>query len=140
MTKDEILGVFHDEFDFISDKFELIDLLENGSKMDYDIIQYLKLPSDENNIVWHPGVYIFFGNANIYRVGVSMHNSRGRVMQHLKAETSKNGYSIWDIDKYDDKSILLLNVKEKKNNHWLLAIEAYLEKELKPLIPSGRIG
>ena len=125
--KEEIINAFFNEFGFIKDKFEILDLLGNGVPMDHETIKSLKLPSKDYDIVWHPGVYAFIGNDQLYRVGVSMINSRHRVMQHLIEETSKNGYSIWDIEKFEDKSILLINVKEKKDRHWLLAIEAFFE-------------
>ena len=136
MSKGEIL----ESLGFIKDKFELIELLENNSAMDYKTIEYLKLPSKDNNIVWHPGVYVFIGNNELYRVGVSMRNSRSRVMEHLKAETSKDGYCIWDINKYQDKSILLFNVKDVSDKHFLLALEAFLETKFQPKIKAGRIG
>ena len=138
--KQEVINAFVSEFGFIKDKFELIELLENNSAMDYKTIEYLKLPSKDNNIVWHPGVYVFIGNNELYRVGVSMRNSRSRVMEHLKAETSKDGYCIWDINKYQDKSILLFNVKDVSDKHFLLALEAFLETKFQPKIKAGRIG
>lgn len=138
--KEQLIHAFESEFNFIKDKFELIDILANNSPMDYETIEYLKLPSEDNNIIWHPGVYMFIGNNEIYRVGVSMRNSRARVMEHLNAETSKDGYCVWDIDKFLDKSILLINVKEKSDRHWLLAIEAFLETRFNPKIKAGRIG
>jgi hypothetical protein len=61
-------------------------------------------------------------------------------MEHLDACTSKNGFSIWDIDKYPDKSILLFNIKKKDDRHWLLAIEAFFEEKFNPLIKAGRVG
>lgn len=138
--KQEVINAFESEFGFIKDKFELIELLENNSAMDYKTIEYLKLPSKDNNIVWHPGVYVFIGNNELYRVGVSMRNSRSRVMEHLKAETSKDGYCVWDINKYQDKSILLFNVKDVSDKHFLLALEAFLETKFQPKIKAGRIG
>lgn len=140
MIKEHIILTFKNEFHFLEDKFEILDLLENDSKMDSEIIKELKLPTADFNIVWHPGVYLFLGNNSVYRVGVSMRNSRARVMQHLNACTSKNGHSIWGINDFDDKSILLFNVKKREDRHWLLAIEAYFEKEFKPLINAARIG
>ncbi len=135
-----LLNAFESEFGFIRDKFEIMNLLADNSPMDYEAIEHLKLPSEENNIVWHPGVYVFIGNSSIYRVGVSMNNSRWRVMQHLEAWTAKDGHCIWDIDKHKDKSILLFNVKRKEDRHWLLALEAFFEIQFKPLIRAGRIG
>lgn len=140
IVKQLLIDAFKQEFSFITDKFEIIDLLANNSPMDHEVIEYLKLPSDNYNIVWHPGVYAFIGNNQLYRVGVSMQNSRARVMQHLEACTAKNGFCIWDIADYDDQSILLFNVKNKEDRHWLLAIEAFLEIKFLPLIKASRIG
>ncbi|RYD59059.1 MAG: hypothetical protein EOP56_02185 [Sphingobacteriales bacterium] len=135
-----LIAEFEKEFGFIRNKFEVMNLLGNNSAMDNDVIEYLKLPSEENNIVWHPGVYVFIGNNSIYRVGVSMNNSRLRVMQHLEGWTAKGEYCIWDIDKFDDKAILLFNVKNRQDRHWLLALEAFFEINFQPLIRAGRIG
>lgn len=60
-------------------------------------------------------------------------------MQHLDACTAKDGYCVWDIDKFEDKAILLFNVKDKSDKHWLLALEAFFETKFKPLIPAGRV-
>lgn len=139
MNKTKIIEDFNSEFGFIKDKFVFMDLLENNP-LDSKIIESLKLPSEDDNIVWHAGVYFFIGNNSIYRIGVSMNNSRARVLQHLDACTSKDGHCILDIDKYEDKSILLCNVKEKASRHWLLSIEAYFEEKYKPLIKASRIG
>lgn len=66
--KQQIIDAFETEFGFIKDKFELIDILANNTSMDYETIEYLKLPSEQFNIVWHPGVYAFIGNNTLYRV------------------------------------------------------------------------
>ena len=140
MIKEQIIRMFESEFGFIQDKFEIMDLLGNNSPMDYKTIEFLALPSKDYNIVWHAGVYLFIGNDQVYRVGVSLKNSRHRVMQHLDVGTSKDGNSVMDIDKYPDKSILLFNVKNMEDRHWLLALEAYFEEKLNPLIKASRIG
>ena len=138
--KEQIIDAFELEFEFIKDKFEIIDLLSNNSPMDYETVECLKLPTDDYNIVWHPGVYMFIGNKSLYRVGVSMHNSRARVMQHLDACTEKDGFCVWDIDNFPDKSIVLFNIKNKLDKHWLLAVEAFFEMKFEPKIKAGRIG
>jgi hypothetical protein len=140
MIKDDIILAFKTEFHFVQDKFEIMDLLANNSPMDYDVIDSLRLPTSEYNIVWHPGVYVFLGNNSVYRVGVSMRNSRGRVMEHLIANTSTDVHSIWDIAEHDDGSILLFNVKDVADRHWLKALEVYLECKFTPHIRSKRIG
>ena len=62
MIKEHVISAFKKEFHFVQSKFEIIDLLENNSPMDYDIINDLKLPTSDYNIIWHPGVYVFLGN------------------------------------------------------------------------------
>lgn len=138
--KHQIIEAFETEFYFIKDKIEVMDMLDNNTPMDYETFDYLRLPSYDYNIIWHPGVYVFIGNNSVYRVGVSLRNSRARVMEHLDVGTQKDGHNIWDIDKYDDKSILLFNVKNKLDKHWLPALEIYLEEKFKPLISASRIG
>ena len=138
--KEQLIEAFEKEFGFIKDKFVLMDLLSDDSPMNYKTIEYLKLPSEEYNIIWHPGVYAFLGYNSLYRVGVSMRNSRKRVIEHLNVNTHKDGYSIWDINEASDKSILLFNVKDKADRHWLLALEAFIETRFNPKIKAGRIG
>ena len=138
--KEQVIEAFKQEFSFVVDKFELIDLLSNNSPMEIKTIENLKLPSADNNIVWHPGVYIFIGNNKLYKVGVSMRNSRERVMQHLKVWTNEGGNCIWDINKFADKSIFLFNIKKKVDRHWLLALEVFIENKYEPLIKAKRIG
>jgi hypothetical protein len=84
--------------------------------MDYAAINSIRLPTDD----------------------YSMRNSRERVMQHLVASTGHNEYNIWHIAEYDDCAILLFNVKDVADRHWLLALEVFLERKFNPLIPSLR--
>jgi hypothetical protein len=138
--KQQVIEAFETEFGFIKEKFEIMDILGNNSPMDYETIEYMKLPNEEYNIIWHPGVYVFIGNNLVYRVGRSMGNSRARVMEHLLAGTRNDKHEIWDIDKYPDKSILLINVKDRADKHWLLALEIFLETKFNPLIKAKRNG
>lgn len=140
MIKNEIINAFHEIFGFIEDKFEIMELLPNGKKIDYEEINKIKLPSDEYNIVWHPGVYLFIGNNKMYRAGVSMRNSRNRVLEHIYQGTEASGYRIWDIDQYDDRSIMLFNIKDPSESYWLLALELFFEERFKPLIKARRKG
>lgn len=140
MIKNTIISEFNETFSFIRNKFEIIELLENSEKIDYDKINDLKLPSDDFNIVWHPGVYLFIGNKRVYRVGVSLRNSRNRVMQHIGDGTTGGGHCVCDIDKFDDRSILLFNIKNPEDRFWLLALELFFEEKFTPLIKARRKG
>jgi hypothetical protein len=137
--KEIIKEEFYNTFSNLKDEIEIMDLMEH-CKFGGLEIRDLKLPSIEYDIVWHPGVYMFIGNNSLYRVGVSMENSRKRVLQHLEDWTNNGTHSIWDIDNYEDKSVLLFNVKNIDKKYWLLAIEAFFEMNFSPLIKAKRIG
>ncbi len=136
----QVISAFQEEFSFIKDKFEIMNLLPKGVHMNEKEIEEIKLPSPENNMVWHPGVYVFIANDKVYRVGVSINNSRARVLQHLKACTHYNSHQVWHLNKHEDRAILLFNVKNSSDRHWLLALEVFLETKFLPLIPAKRKG
>ena len=142
MTVNEIIKEFEDQFSPIREKFEILKLLEGERKLDYYEIEHLALPSAEYNIIWHPGVYIFFGNGKPYRVGRHLSNSRLRVLQHLNIGTGNENAKVWDIENAPDREIILFNVKDKKDYHWVAAVEIYMEKILKQelQIPAKRQG
>lgn len=138
--KEEVIKAFKDEFGAVAEKFVIMDLLEDGTLMEYKAITEVRLPSKEYNRVFYPGVYVFIGNDTVYRVGVSMRNSRERVRQHINAQRTIGVTSIMDIDQFSDRSILLFNVDNPEDRHWLLALEVFLEKKFEPLIRSKRVG
>lgn len=139
--KDQVIASFYKEFGSIAKKFEIMDLLADGSPMDYEVIRDLQLPKNKPNCIWCPGVYVFIGNNKVYRVGRSIKNSRGRVMQHLKDRTEFGTHGVWDINDYTDKSILLFNVRARELDlHWVAALEIFLEERYKPLMPAQRRG
>jgi len=140
MIKDDVIAAFKSEFSHVEPNFIILDLLGDNAPMEYEAISKLKMPSVKNDLVWMPGVYVFIGNDAVYRVGVSMENSRRRVLQHLVDQTTYDGYCVWDIATQESKAILLFNVQDTEFNHWLLALEACLEKKFKPRIRSLRNG
>jgi hypothetical protein len=143
MKTEEIITLFEKEFEPVLKKFVVLKLLDKTGSLDIKRIEYLKLPSPESNLVWHPGVYIFFGNGKPYRVGRHLDNSRMRVMQHLKAETGNNLANVWDIENAPDREVLLFNVINREDYHWVAAVEIYMERILKGYdlqIPAKRQG
>lgn len=142
MTVEDIIEAFETQFYPIRDKFEILKLLDGKRKLDDQEIRNLALPSTTFNIIWHPGVYVFFGNGKPYRVGRHLSNSRLRVLQHLSTGTGNENAKVWDIENAPDREIILFNVKDKEDYHWVAAVEIYLEKFLKKelLIPAKRQG
>lgn len=139
MNVNDIIVEFKKEFEPIIEKFEIIKVLD-GNKIDYNFIYDLKKPSDDNNLIWHPGVYVFYGNGKVYRVGRHLTNSRLRVLQHIKYNSQNKEYKISDLNKFEDAEIILFNVKDQKDKHWVAAVEIFLEILLQPLIKAGRLG
>lgn len=142
MKIEQIIALFDKEFKHQRPLFEVIKLLEGKRPLDIKTIEHLMLPSEEYNRIWYPGVYVFFGNGSPYRVGRHLTNSRLRVMQHLKAETGNATANVWDIEHAEDREVLLFNVKDRKDYHWVAALEIFLENELKEKlrIPAKRQG
>ena len=131
---DDIIEVFKTEFKPIINKFEIIKVL-NGKPLTLKNVLDAKY-----NFIYHPGVYVFFGNNRVWRVGRHLTNSRKRATEHIVANTHTKDYSIKDLESIPDAEIILFNVIKEKDNHWVAAVEIFLERELNPLIPSGRKG
>ena len=142
MTVEDIIEISETELKDIKGKFTTLKILDGKRKLDYTEIEHLALPSPSNNIIWHPGVYVFFGNGNPYRVGRHLSNSRYRVLQHLKARTGNDSANVWHIENAPDREIILFNVTKREDYHWVAAIEIYLENVLKEhlQIPLKRQG
>lgn len=125
MTKQEIIALFEQEFSFVNGKFEIFEFALNDDKLHaYDF----KLAM--------PGVYMYWKEGRVLRVGRSYSNSRKRSLEHIQDNT---GGIIQQLNKDPDTFIILFNLKEANDNkhlHWVAALEVYFELKLKPEIPS----
>ena len=128
MNKEKIIQIFEKEFLLISDKFTIIE----GS------INTISKSSEQ--YIYHPGVYVFYQNAGVIKVGRHLTNSRKRALEHIRENTKNDVLEMKSLDKSPDSRILLFNVKDTIDNHWVAALEIYLEKELNPIIKSKRQG
>ena len=63
-----------------------------------------------------------------------------RVLQHIADNTGTVTDQIQQLENYDDAEVILFNMKDPNNYHRIAAVEVFLEKSLKPLIPSLRQG
>lgn len=63
-------------------------------------------------------------------------------MDHIHDNTpSKDkAYRMAQLEDEAGAKVLLFNLADKENVHWLLSIEYFMETKLKPLIPSDRKG
>lgn len=133
---EEIENIFNREFKTILNKFKVIRVLRGKP---FNVENILKA-KDEDNLIWHPGVYVFYGDGKVWKVGRHLTNSRKRVVEHITAETRTPEHNIKDLENISDAEVILFNVIDSKDYHWVAAVEIYLENELKPLIPSKRTG
>ena len=138
-SPDQIIKTFKDEFNPILSKFEIIRVLK-GQKFNAENVKKAVHIYERNDIIWHPGVYVFYSKGNVYRLGQHFENSRLRVLQHIRDNTRNNTHSIQDLESSDDAEVILFNVIDAKNYHWVAAVELFLEKRLAPLIPALRQG
>ncbi|NOZ45589.1 MAG: hypothetical protein GXO79_02285 [Chlorobi bacterium] len=131
---DEIIEIFKTEFKPIIDKFEIIKVLNGKSFTRKNVLDA------KHDFIYYPGVYVFYGDNKTWKVGRHLTNSRMRTMQHIDANTRNKDYNIKELEKVSDAEIILFNVKKIEDNHWVAAVEIFLERKLNPKIPSERTG
>ncbi len=130
----EIIEVFRNEFQSVLNKFVIIQVLRGKLFTSKNIVEA------KDNLIWHPGVYVFYGNERVWKVGRHLTNSRKRANQHIIDNTCTEKYRIKDLEKITDAELILFNIIKQEDYHWVAAVEIYLEEKLKPLIPSKRTG
>lgn len=146
MTQSEIIELFESEFASVKERFEIIKVLKS-QRFTYDNIKNaIHISNDGEDIIWHPGVYVFYGNNMVWRIGRHFTNSRMRALQHIKANTkTKDGkYQIAHLQDISDAELILFNLKKKhiKDLHWVAALEVFFENRLSAdnCIPPKRRG
>ncbi|GGG39836.1 hypothetical protein GCM10011414_06620 [Croceivirga lutea] len=91
--------------------------------------------------VYNPGVYVFVLDNQVIKVGRHLTNSRKRALEHIRDNTSGKGvFQMKSLADKPETKVILFNVSDPKNYHWVAAVEIYLENKLEPLIKSGRTG
>ncbi len=122
--------VFENEFNAILDKFAII---TSGINEAY---------KSNQEYISNPGVYIFWKDDEIIKVGRHLTNSRKRALQHIHDNTKNEKVEMNTLQTLENSQagIIFINCKNANDLHWVAAIEIYLEMNLKPVIRSGRIG
>ena len=126
----EVTEIFEQEFSIIKEKFSCHDLLFSDGKC----------PFHEKYIA--PGVYVFWKDYKVWKVGRHLINSRKRALQHITDNTCSKDktYRMEDFAKDMNAHLLLFNVMKETDRHWVAALEIFLESKLDPAIKSGRLG
>ena len=124
----EIYRFFDDEFIQIKDKFVIYNLsLEEA--------EYSNEPH-----IWKSGVYVFWHpERKVIKVGRHLTNSRKRAFEHIKGNVNTGG-TMAELKNQKETRLLLFNVIQPKDKHWVAALEIFFEEILNPQIKSGRLG
>lgn len=128
MDIETIKDKFEAEFQGIRDKFE--DPLE------------LDVQGARNSNINKPGVYVIWnGTDSVIKVGRRLTNSRACALQHLAMPTRYKGDNAKTINSLDlnKVKIILFNVKNRDDKHWVAALEIFFELKLNPKIKAKRL-
>jgi hypothetical protein len=126
LTLDEVRSCFSREFGPLENKFAFY----NGDT------SWARESKEE--FVANPGVYVWWHpQRGVLRVGVSMQNSRKRALRHITDDT---GEIMKALSTNPETKLLLFNIKDGKDSHWVLALEKYFEKSLEPELEPKRYG
>lgn len=123
VTLEEVKEVFSDEFRPILSKFEILDIPITKAKSFHEAGD-------------RPGVYIYWKNNQVLKVGRHLVNARTRALEHIRDNTGG------EMDRLDNdpNCHLILFTVDKSDLHWAATPEMFLELRLSPKFKSGRLG
>jgi len=129
MTLADVKDRFKNEYRSLLDRFNIIEL-----KIDDAM-------NNSSNEVNRPGIYVFWSPEHgVIKVGKSQSNSKKRSLQHIQDNTNKGDINMNALPENKDVVLMLFNIINDKDMHWLLSLEAFMEWNTNPSIPAGRIG
>lgn len=127
----KIISTFLEEFGFLKEKFDCLNF------------PVTEIPKERNP--YRAGVYVFYTDIRIWKVGKSNDNAIKRALEHFTADTG-NGIGKGMKKHKDDSTmkLVLFLIKDPKDLHWVFALECYFEikfrKENLLEIYSARLG
>lgn len=125
----EVKDIFLEEFSPIKDKFNVIELYIKDAVNNFTV---------EVN---RPGVYAFWHPKHgVIKIGKSQANSKKRALEHIRDNTHNKNIDMKSLSDENDTILLLFNIVNDNDLHWLLSLEAFLEWNTSPAIPADRIG
>ena len=91
-----------------------------------------------------PGVYVLVHEDQGYiKVGKSQSNASKRALEHFNKSITVKEYvdlGMWGLRQSERMYMLIFAFQNQEEMHWILALENYLERKLKPIIRSKRNG
>lgn len=133
ITKEKIDSWVREEFGNFYDKFSL------------KIYRWDSIYNKKHDII--PGVYVFFYNNVIWKVGKHQKDALKRCKEHVRDNSGEHQNKMWEmkqIANIPDCECMIYQLKEMRDKHWLLALECFLESKAQLekvlLIRSARTG
>ena len=83
-----------------------------------------------------PGVYVYWHDGRVVKVGRSLTNARKRAYQHIQHDTQGK----MKVLENDPNARILLFTVSLEDCRWAAAFEIFLEDRLHPAIPTQRRG
>ena len=125
----EVKEQFSKEFFALESKFTISELsiddaLDNGE---------LEVNKPGIYVYWHP-------DHGVIKVGKSQSNSKKRALEHIRDNTRNSDINMNELPIEKEAVLLLFNIKDICDLHWLLSLEAFMEWNTSPAIKAGRIG
>lgn len=100
----------------------------------------INLSTSKKNYIYHPGVYVFFLEGAVIKVGRHLTNSRKRALEHIRDNTKNDEFEMAYLKENVRAKVLLFNLENPEDYHWSASAEMFLEKRLNPIIKSKRQG
>lgn len=129
LTQEEVISLFEDEYGFVEGKFKIHNL------------PLMKYYENSDISVNSPGVYVHWrSDLGVIKVGKSQANSKKRALEHIRDNTKNDAFEMKQLEYDEAARLILFNIIDNNDIHWLLSLEAFMDWNSSPLIPSGRIG
>ena len=129
MNISEVKNLFSNEFGNISQRFEVIRLKIGDAMISTDAMAN------------RPGVYLFWHpKYHVVMVGKHQTNSKKRALDHIRDNTKNDIVELAALKNDPELDLFLFNVASNNDKHWVLALEAFLEWNVKPIIKAHRMG
>ncbi|HRG37295.1 MAG TPA: hypothetical protein PK289_02085 [Bacteroidia bacterium] len=91
-----------------------------------------------NPLVIRPGIYIFWTENTIWKVGKHLINVRKRSLQHIGDNTKSGIYEMNSLEENPQAFITYLTINSNEDEYWIPSLEMLCEMKLSPLIRSKR--
>ena len=118
-----IFDIFKTEFSALIERFDYLDLAG------------VAIRESQDPCIARAGVYIFYKEGEVLKVGKSLSNARKQALEHFR---DKPGKIMKDLDGDSELHLLLFTVDKRENVHWVIVLEDFFEWKLELKIRSEK--